>query len=235
MTNFDSMKQEIINTIPEVKKALRLKREANRQLQAINKILEGSLAYDKYHLQDFSTGKILENAHGTISTITHKYGLHKLSDIARNTSYLHCYDKAINKYINKIKYIKNYTLNDVLDDVVDYVSDKSGYTVNNNKIKYNNWRYSSGMSSYNIFQAMLNFIQLYEISVNSDILNNEIPEKLGKAISDNKLDLIQYKNLKIKVYQNGNYEITFADKKELAKVQKTINETIKRRNQKKGA
>lgn len=79
---------------------------------------------------------------------------------------------------------------------------------------------------------MLDVIQLYEIAINGDIEDKAILEKLHEATCTNKLDQVQYKNIKIKVFQNGNYEITFADKAELEKVFNAINETVERRKDK---
>lgn len=235
MKNLNNFKNEIMATIPEVRRALKLKREANKKIAEIEKMIKNSYCENRYHenLKNFETYKVIEKACNSIVDITSNSGLKELAQKLSFRFYGYN-DEALKTYFNRLKMVKNLTLNDVLDQVTDHVRIdsyyKSQYMRNNNKIKYTMDRCYGGMEWHKIFNVMLNFIQLYEIAINGDIADKAILEKLHEATCKNKLDQVQYKNIKIKVFQNGNYEITFADKTELEKVFNAINETVERRN-----
>jgi len=233
MKNLELMKKEVIEILPKVRESLRLKRIANKQLQDMQELIKDSYCYQKFKYTgvDIQTGTVLYNAIQDAAHIINDYGVTTLGGYISRTSFDYS-SRPFYEFFKNIKYVNNYSLLDLLDDIVEHVSggdsyDKREYIVKGNKIKYIAGRYCSGMTKHRIFCTMLNFIQLYEISLNKDITSKDLRAKLSDAFNKNTdLDVIVYKHIKITVFQNGNYEITFGNKKELEKVYKTIMEAI---------
>lgn len=234
MSNLQEFKNEVLKTIPEFRNGLKLMRKANAMQEEIKKTLAGSYCAVSYdHLKEFRAYNVYGYACRVISDIAHKYGLRALSSMASNRENLsYSYDEKIVKdFFTLIRLCKNYSLEELAGSVTEYISIgkntyyKADYNKKgNNKIKYESDRNKGGLAWHSIYDNMLRVIQLYEIAINNDIILMNLCEKLKEATAIKKLDEIQYKNIKIKCYQNGNIEITFADPEELEKFYNKIQE-----------